>query len=76
MERVVEGGEERPISDLICEFVLLLIVERQLVMQHVVEIFLHERHGVGETVLLVVSAVVHVGVITEDHTHQNNQTKK
>ena len=40
-------------------------------MQDVVEIFLHEYHGVGETVLLVVSAVVHVGVITEDGTKKD-----
>lgn len=43
-------------------------MKRQLVVQDVVEILLHERHRVGETVLLVVSAVVHVGVITEEDT--------
>lgn len=47
-------------ADLICQLVLLLIVKGQLLVQHVVEILLHEDHGVGETVLLVVSAVIHV----------------
>lgn len=52
-------------THLICKFVFLLVVEGQLIVQDVIEIFLHERHGVGEAVLLVVSAVVHIGVITE-----------
>lgn len=47
-------------------------MERQLVVQDVVEILLHESHRVGETVLLVVSAVVHVGVITEDDRHEKS----
>lgn len=51
--------------NLVGEFVLLLVVKRQLVIQDVVQILLHENHGVGETVLLVVSAVVHVGVVAE-----------
>lgn len=41
-------------------------MKRQLVVEDVVQILLHEGHGVGEAVLLVVSAVVHVGVVTED----------
>lgn len=41
-------------------------MERQLVVEDVVEVLLHEGHRVGEAVLLVVSAVVHVGVVTED----------
>lgn len=46
-------------------------MERQLVIQDVVQILLHEDHGAGETVLLVVSAVVHVGVITEEGGHKD-----
>lgn len=53
-------------TDLVGEFVFLLIVERQLVVEDVVQILLHEGHRVGEAVLLVVSAVVHVGVVAED----------
>lgn len=48
----------------------------QIIIQDIVEIFLHENHGVGESVLLVVSAVVHVGVITEDDTSQQVQQIK
>lgn len=71
-----EKEEEKEGKDLICEFVFLLIVERQFVVQDIVEILLHEHHGVGETVLLVVSAVIHVRVITEDETKHNKFTKK
>lgn len=41
-------------------------MERQLIVEDVVQILLHEGHGVGEAVLLVVSAVIHVGVVTEE----------
>lgn len=41
-------------------------MERKIIIQDIVEILLHEGHGVGETVLLVVSTVIHVGVITGD----------
>lgn len=50
-------------------------MERQLIIQDVVEILLHENHGVRETVLLVVSAVVHVGVITEEEHEEKSADK-
>lgn len=72
----VAVNEERSLrvgTDLVCEFVFLLVVEGQLVVQDVVEIFLHECHGVGKTIFLVVSAIVHVGVITEDGSKKERQ---
>lgn len=61
----MDGGRQSATVDLVGELVLLLVVKRQLIVQHVVEIFLHEDHRVGKTVFLVVSAVVHVGVVTK-----------
>lgn len=66
MKLQTEGVE----ADLVGELVFLLIVKRHVIVQDVVEILLHEGHGVREPVLLVVSAVVHVGVITDDETHR------
>lgn len=57
-------------EDLISEFIFLLVVEGQLLVQNVVQVLLHEHHGVGEAVLLVVSAVVEVGIIAADETEE------
>lgn len=62
----------RAATDLVRKFVFLLVVKRKLVVQDVVEIFLHEDHCIGEPVFLVVPAVVHVGVIAEEDKHQTN----
>lgn len=59
-----EGSEAR--TDLIRELVLLLVVKRQLFVKDVVQILLHESHCVRKTVLLVVSAVIHVGIVTKN----------
>lgn len=61
---------------LISEFVFLLVVERHLIIQDIVEIFLHEHHRVSKPVLLVVSAVIHVGVVTKDETNPGESTGK
>ena len=69
MQEDVNERERRGVgTDLIREFVFFLIVEGQFIIEDIVQILLHKCHGVGETVLLVVSAVVHVRVITEDDT--------
>lgn len=41
-------------------------MEWHIIIKDVVKILFHEGHSTGEPVLLVVSAVVHVRVITND----------